>query len=104
MLHSRKLAHAQVRRRERQGAEKAAQQPKRSWVGWALGYKAPTGEEAAAEEEGATAEEGGGEGGAGKESERSHLTATEVQALEDMVQTQVRLQPAGASLPVFAGL
>ena len=91
MLHFRKLAHAQVRRRERQGAaEKSGQQGKRSWVGWALGYKT-SGAGEAAEGDAAARGEGAGQDGEGEKAERSHLTESEVQALEDMVQTQVRL-------------
>jgi hypothetical protein len=81
MLHFRKLAHAQVRRQEKQSAQKSNQQ--RTWIGWALGFKAPAATESASEIEGDAS-------AAQHEEERPYLTAGEVQALEDVVQAQVR--------------
>jgi hypothetical protein len=80
MLHFRKLAHAQVRRQEKQSTQKASLQ--RTWVGWALGFKAPSGQGAAIDAVG-TAQAAQGE------DERPYLTADEVQTLEDAVQEQV---------------
>jgi Vacuolar sorting-associated protein 13, N-terminal len=94
-LHFRKMAHAQVRRRNNRAAQRTAQQPKqRTWVGWALGAK-PAGKpaepgalESANAEADAEGQAGEGEGGEG-DKERSYLTDSEVQALEDIVQEQV---------------
>jgi hypothetical protein len=110
MLHFRKMAHAQVRRSEKESGKKGLQKStQRSWVGWALGYQA---------EGVAAAEVGCAQGGAGalpegtdvvevaaggtdavQEKERSYLTAAEVQALEDMVQAQVHFPPSSSPQP-----
>ena len=105
LLHFRKLAHAQERRRSKQEQKKSAAKTKqqRSWFGWALGRPpAPStggasqgdgseagAAESAGQEERAEPSEAGE--GAETEQERGYLTEDEVQALEDLVQSEVRL-------------
>jgi hypothetical protein len=90
-LHFRKLAHAQVRLKNKEGVRKKEDKPPpRTWVGW-LGFGGGRHVRDAAAEgaDGQGAVPGDSSPDRQDKGERAFLTDNEVQALEDIVQAQV---------------